>query len=148
MISTPFLGNFCHLTPSGTLWYVTPIPFLSFSFLFFGLGKYVYVCKHYPREALPRIYNIIRALLPFPGRLLKARRETCTYTSHHTPLFLISLEASEKYPISREMFKNTSFSGFSREKSKNIPFPEKKEGNTRAAPCTFEWGDVTKHSSS
>ena len=49
IISIPFLGNFSHLTPYLGNCMVTPIPFLLFYFIFFGLGKYVYISYHYPR---------------------------------------------------------------------------------------------------
>ena len=79
IISTPFLENFSQLTPYLGNIMVTPIPFLSSSFLFFELGKR---CTYYTLEgALPQICDVIRALSPFLGRLLKAR-ETCIRTNN------------------------------------------------------------------
>ena len=65
-ISTPFLWNFSQLSPLSREHYRDPYSIFVyfFSFLFFGLGKYVYVFHHYKRGGggLPHIYNIIRAL--------------------------------------------------------------------------------------
>ena len=112
---------------SGTLWWPTQGQFLLFSFLFFGLGKCVYVFYHYRRGALyHRIMQCNKGPIPFSREAIGL---------HHTPFFLISREASEKYPhIVGRLVKNTPFSGFSRE---NLP-----ETNGQKYPLSRENGNT------
>ena len=95
IISTPFLGNNSQLTSYLGNIMVTPFPFFYFLFFSSGLGNMLYVFYHYPRVALPQNCNVIRALSPFLGRLLKAL-ETCMYESY--PLFLNFLGSLKNTP--------------------------------------------------
>ena len=70
----------------------------SISFRFFSSvsGNLVYVGFNYTLERYAMICNVINAVFPFLGRLLKAR-ETCTYKSY--PLFLISRVDAHAAPL-------------------------------------------------
>ena len=132
IISTPFLENFSQLTP-----------FLLFYFIFFGLGKYVYVFDHYPWGALPLICDVIRAhISPFSGGYWRLGKHV---RRNHTSFFLISREASEKNPISWEIGLKTSpfplFLGkiLQRQTAKKYIL-SRENGNAHAAPLYIRVG--------
>ena len=141
IISTPFLGNFSQLTPYIGNIMVTPIPFL----LYFLLAREICVrILPLPSRAPTTDMRCNKGPIPFLGgggggywRLGNLVR------INHIPYFLISREASEKHPISREIDLKTSlfpfFSGkSSRDKRPKIPpFPS---GNAHAAPLYIRGG--------
>ena len=128
-------GTFPQLTPiSGTLWW----PLFPFFYLIFvGLGKYT--CTYFTTtlEGPYLICNVLRALSPFLGRPLKALS--------YTPLFLISPEASEKHPISREiglkqpLFRFLLGKSPPRQTARKYPL-SRENGNAHAAPLNIRVG--------
>ena len=109
IISTPFLGNFSHLTTYLGNIMVTPIPFLVLFFLFsFGLGKHVYLFYHYPRGggACPlfsEVYSTLGKHVPQVDKKYPKSREICL---KYTLFKLFSEKSSKdkrpKYPLCRE----------------------------------------------
>ena len=120
----PFYRNFSDLTPSREHYNMAPILFLSFSFLFVGLAKYVCILPLRGGGGPTADIQYNKGPIPF-SRLLKAR-EMCAYKSYS-----LFQEAPETYPISREFGLKTPLSSFFLEKifprqtAKNTPFPEK-----------------------
>ena len=120
---------------------VTPIPFLLIYFL---LAREICVrILPLPSRAPTTDMRCNKGPIPFSREAIEGAGKRVRI--NHTPYFLISREASEKYPLSREIdLKTPRFSGFSRENFPETNGPKyplsRENGNAHAAPLYIRVG--------